>query len=560
MKLQLKSLALALVIGTGVQAQNTDGAIRRTCGTQIPSEEWNTWFNQKVEEQRLSLSASKTQSTNYTIPVVFHIIHGGQNVGTYPNLSQAQINSQIPILNNDFAGIGLNVGNLAATGFSAVGAADCSISFCLAQLDPDGNVLTEPGIDRVNYVSEGFNNPASAPYGSSGAIQTHFNGTIKPATIWDPVRYLNIWVSDTYPNTNLLGYATFPGNSGLTGISGGAGGLYTDGVYVWARALGNTGAAQWPYNQGRTATHEIGHWLGLRHIGGDGNNNINGDCNATDYCNDTPPQRGGYAGGEWGQNYGSPTYPLYATGSNSCAGAPFGNMFMNFMDYGDDAAIYMFTPDQSTRMTTAMTNGTYRKHLTASSATMCGLVFTAPQAAFTVTNTVCVDGTVQVNNQSAGTPTPGYVWSVLPSSAGVSFNPSNSDPNPVISFALFGDYTVQVTATSGGGTSTYTRPVSVVECNTSGVGIEKVSAFQNSISLFPNPSTGVVEISTSMSAIQQINIEVRNYLGQLISTENYNPSVSDKYVLDLNNYSNGVYFITLQSGTDKAVKRIILNK
>jgi hypothetical protein len=165
-----------------------------------------------------------------------------------------------------------------------------------------------------------------------------------------------------------------------------------------------------------------------------------------------------------------------------------------------------------------------------------------------------------VTNQTVGTPAPAYLWSVLPSAAGVSFNPSNSDPNPIISFALFGNYTVQVTATSGGGTSTYTRPVDVVECNSSGVGIQKVTAFQNSINLFPNPSSGVVEISTSMSGIQQLNIELRNYLGQLISTENYNPSVSDKYVLDLNKYSNGVYFITLQSGTDKAVKRIILNK
>lgn len=562
MRLNLKSLSLAMLFVTGLQAQNNsqERLPNRGCGTQVPPAEWDAWFNQKVEEYKQGLTSAKTQSTTYTIPVIVHVIYGSTNtaVGSYPNISQAQVNSQITVLNNDFAGMGLNVGNLAATAFSAVGAADCSISFCLAQLDPSGNFLTEPGIDRVSYVANGWNNPASASYNTSTTFQNYFNSTIKPATIWDPTRYFNIWVSDVNSGAQLLGYATFPINTGLSGITG-SGGANTDGVWVWAKAFGNTGSVQAPYHLGRTATHEVGHWVGLRHIGGDGNGNQSGDCNATDYCADTPPQKGGYMGGAYGQNFGSPTYPLYATGPNSCASAPNGCMFMNFMDYVDDPACYMFTPDQSARMNTAMINGTYRKYLTASSATMCGLAATLPQAVFTITNTTCEGGTVEVTNQSTGTPPPSYIWSVLPNAAGVSYNPNNAAPNPTITFALVGNYTVVVNATNAAGTTTYSRPVDVVECN-SGVGIAKMSAFQNSVNMAPNPTSGFVEISTSMPGIQHVKIELHNYLGQVLTTTSYNPSSTPKYILDLSGYSNGVYFVTLQSGADKAVKRLIVNK
>lgn len=561
MKLKIKSLALALIFSAGLQAQNsTDEPVKRkTCGTEAPSAEWDAWFNQKVAEYKLGLTASKTQSTTYTIPVIVHIIYGAlsTNVGTYPNISQAQVKSQINILNADFAGTGVNVGNLAATAFSAVGAANCNISFCLAQLDPNGNYLTEPGIDRVSYVAQGWNNPAAAAYNNSGSFQSYMNGTIKPATIWDPTRYFNIWVSDVNSGAQLLGYATFPAGSGLTGIVS-PGGANSDGIWVWSKAFGNIGTLQSPYNLGRTASHETGHWLGLRHIGGDGNGNLNGDCAATDFCSDTPPQKGGFATGEYGQNFGAPTYPLYATGPNSCPTATNGCMFMNFMDYVDDPYCYMFTPNQNTRMTTAMTNGTYRKDLTASSATLCGLAAVLPTAAFTMTNQVCEGLSVDVTNQSTATPPPSYIWSILPSSAGVTFSVNNASANPNITFVLAGNYTVVLNATNAAGTHSVSKPVSVVFC--SNVGISNVDAFQQSISLAPNPSNGLVMISTSLEGVTKLNIEVHNYLGQLITKATYDPSATATYSLDLNSYPNGVYSVTLQNGNDKAVKRLILNK
>jgi len=332
-----------------IKAQNQSGDFKR-CATEAPPESWDIWFNQKVEEFKTKHPDYKTMSANYVVPVVFHIIHGGQNVGTFPNVSQAQINSQIIILNDDFAGTGLNVGNISNTNFSSSLISNCNVTFCLAEKDPSGNTLAQKGINRVNYNANSWSDPTS--FTSSNAFQTYINSTVKPATIWDPSRYLNVWISDVNPSVGLLGYATFPGGSTLSGLTSGIGTATTDGVWCWSKAIGNTGTVQFPFDEGRTLTHEVGHWLGLRHIWGDGS------C-ASDFCNDTPTQQGA--------NTGCPSYP-----NVTCSNGPNGDMFMNFMDYCNDACLYMFTPDQRTRIQTAMANGQFRTQLTASSATLCG--------------------------------------------------------------------------------------------------------------------------------------------------------------------------------------------
>ena len=119
----------------------------------------------------------------------------------------------------------------------------------MAQKNPSGVTLTEPGIDRVNAQTKGFSNPAN----TTGYGKTYIDNTIKPATIWDPTKYMNIWV--LYITDGLLGYATFPTGTGLTGITGN-GTATTDGVVIGHFYFGNTSAT--PYNKGRTATHEVG--------------------------------------------------------------------------------------------------------------------------------------------------------------------------------------------------------------------------------------------------------------------------------------------------------------
>ncbi len=223
--------------------------------------------------------------------------------------------------------------------------------------------MTEPGINRVDWHNiPGATDPALAS--TASALQTLINTKIKPATIWDPTKYINMWVTDEMANgPGLLGYATFPAGTTLSGLSS-LGTSTTDGFWAYTHAFGSAllypqGTYDPTYKYGRTCTHEIGHWLGLRHIWGDGGT----QCGADDFCNDTPPQKGG-SGSPKGANYGCPTYPFQANGCTfGGKTSTNGDMFMNFMDYTDDACMYMFTNDQTTRIQTAMSTGTHRKTL-----------------------------------------------------------------------------------------------------------------------------------------------------------------------------------------------------
>ncbi len=558
LNLQLTTLALSFVMAFNAQTgkvPNESTQIIRKCGTVIPSQEWNDAFNKKVEEYKQNVLSGKIAVANYSIAIIFHVVAGNEAIGTYPNISQAQINSQIPVLNADFAGTGYGVANLAATAFSAVGAANSNIHFCLALKNEQGQLLAEPGIDRVNYVTKGWANPTS--FGTPSSFQSFIDGTVKPGSIWDVSSYLNIWVTDCNNNVGLLGYATFPANAALVGLPGG-GSSTTDGVWLLAQATGSVGNLIPQYNLGRTASHEIGHYLGLRHIGGDANNIPTGDCNASDYCNDTPPQKGGFMGGQYGQNYGSPTYPLYATGTNSCSGAPNGNMFMNIMDYSDDGYVSMFTPNQATRMQTAMATGFYRTQLTTSAGTLCVDPAVAPAPMVSMPAQVCNTAAVisTTNNTSVGNPVPTYSWSSNPS-AGVTFSPSSTSTNPTISFPSAGMYTINCVATNTVGSGNSVSSVSVNVCN---VGITNNSMIASYISIHPNPSNGKSSIITNFVTPQIIEVSIHTALGQFISSSKHIGVTNNVYELDLSSYSNGVYFITIANGQEKIVKRLILNK
>ncbi len=554
MKLNFKLIVAALSLSLAVKSQNTVSgttgnnppAIKRGCGTQAPSPEWDKWFNSKVEEYKTNLAQGKVQAVSLTIPVIVHVIHGGQAVGSYPNISAAQIKSQISVLNKDFAGIGYNSYQLAATGFSAVGIANTHITFCLAQLDPSGTPLTEPGIHRVNYNSQGWTNPAS--FTSQTNFRNYFDATIKPNTIWDPTYYFNIWVSDVdNNNVGLLGYATFPGGSALTGIPSG-GGASNDGIWVWGRSFGSGGSAQAPYALGRTATHETGHYLGLRHIGGDAANPA-GDCNATDFCNDTPPQLGGFSGGSNGQNFGNPSYPLHV---GDCPSAPYGDMFMNFMDYSDDAYCYMFTPDQDIRIQTAMANGYFRNQLSPSSATLCSGL---PIVDVLMDTLYCNKTNITLINQTNGSPTPTYSWSAVPSGS-VVFSPGSTDPNPTVNFDAPGVYTLNMVATNTAGVNSFYVVLQIDDCT----GIKESSGFSNAISISPNPGSGRFILKTEAAAGESIEVIVHNSLGQLVLSKNYSNVGTSVFTMDLSSQPDGIYTLSISNGKERAVKRLVLTR
>src|SRR5690606_33494061 len=189
-----------------------------------------------------------------TIPVVVHVIHSGQSIGVGANISDAQVISQITVLNQDYR----RAANSPGYNTDPVGA-DTEIQFCLAQRDPQGNPTN--GINRVNLGNTTWN---------EYNVQT----ILKPNTYWDPTKYLNIWVCQFGGDLNqTLGYAQFPTGTGLPGLGGGSSGSVTDGVIIGYQYFGSSSLAAGsyapPYDKGRTTTHEVGHWLGLRHIWGD---------------------------------------------------------------------------------------------------------------------------------------------------------------------------------------------------------------------------------------------------------------------------------------------------
>jgi hypothetical protein len=350
----MKKILGAILFSTSIFINAQTNLInQRGCGTGVLPQQFETWVQSLQQNQSQAKNGSGSQNGTmsvFNIPVIVHVIHNNEAINTVGatsggNLNAAQIIDQINILNRDYNGTNPDTSLIPAVFKPFLG--KFQFNFCLAVVNPTGGVLAEPGIDRINRVSKGWTAP---PYST-----TYIDATIKPNSIWDPNRYFNMWVCSI--SGGILGYATFPnpGTSGLAGIPGPAGSLTTDGVVMRNNAFGSVGTAVTgtPYHLGRTATHEVGHWLGLRHIWGDGT------C-ATDYCNDTPPAQT--------SNGGCPTHP-YKLGT--CAGNTTGEMTMNYMDYTNDACMYMFTNDQKNRAQLIMTNSPMRATLLTS--TVCNL-------------------------------------------------------------------------------------------------------------------------------------------------------------------------------------------
>ena len=271
------------------------------------------------------------------IPVIVHVVHFGEPVGTGANIAAAQVYSQIDVMNEDFR---RQTGSLGYN--SDPRGADTEIEFVPAEYDPEGNKLAEPGIRR-------YRGPLPA------YVLEDIDLLIKPATIYDPTRYLNMWTVNFA--ALLLGYAQFPDPAhGLaSGLGCDAGGASTDGVVMGYNAFGSR--AKYPagtyhknYDLGRTVTHEVGHYLGLRHLWGDGDlERLDESCYVDDYCGDTP-NSGESSGG-------------CPAGKVSCSNLV---MYENYMDYSYDKCMNIFTRDQTLRMRTVLTKSTRRRELLSS--------------------------------------------------------------------------------------------------------------------------------------------------------------------------------------------------
>lgn len=243
------------------------------------------------------------------IPVVVHVVHNTPA----QDVSIAQIQSQIAALNADYQKTNPDLSGVPAPYQSRIG--DPRIVFELAVRDPNGQRTDGVTRTQTSEILFFYDGP-KAEFVKSTAKGGHDG--------WPRDRYLNLWVAPL--GDDLLGYASFPGEDPAL-----------DGVVITTSAFGTSGTARPPFDKGRTATHEVGHWLNLFHVWGDDR----GACSGSDQVRDTPNQAG--------SNVGCPAFP-----HKTCGNRTNGDLFMNYMDYTDDACMFMFTKGQVLRMEAAM--------------------------------------------------------------------------------------------------------------------------------------------------------------------------------------------------------------
>ncbi|RAJ94417.1 putative secreted protein (Por secretion system target) [Larkinella arboricola] len=424
-----RRLLLSLILFLGIyntllaQLPNNDKCITmyndsvlRTKYPQLGTlDEFEKTLQKRIETIKQLERTGRLKAAVLTIPVVVHVVHAGEAVGTGRNISQAQIQSQIETLNEDFRRkVGTRGYNENPVG------ADIEIEFCLATVNPQGVTLPQRGIDRIN---------GQTGFGKGTWAQNDIENLLKPNTYWDPERYYNIWVLDFAATDNrLVGYAQFPNQSNLAGMNPNNGPASTDGVVIRYNSFGNAEKGnfpvlQAPYNLGRTLTHETGHWLGLRHIWGDAN------C-GNDYVDDTPTQASESRGCQKGRT--------------SCGTT---NMVENYMDYSDDACFNIFTMGQKARIRAVMEISPRRANLINSS--LCGTNVAGPPIPNfrSEQRQVLLGGQVRFVDLSTNLPT-SWQWTFEGGTPSAS-----AEQNPTVTYNTPGKFKVTLVAANSSGSS-----------------------------------------------------------------------------------------------------------
>ena len=348
------------------------------------------------------------------IPVVVHVLWNSSN--PIENLSDAQIESQIQVINKDFRRLNDDADNVWPQ------AADMEIEFYLAQVDPDGSPTN--GITRTET--------SVTDWGFTDDMKSFSNGGVDP---WDTTRYFNFWTANI--GGGILGFAQFPGGQ-----------PDTDGIVMspqffgssdFEAAAGETFYLSPPFDKGRTTTHEIGHFLNLIHIWGDGG------CGVDDLVDDTPESDDSNGGCQ--------------IGSESCGSV---DMVQNYMDYTDDACMNLFTEGQKNRMRAVLEPGGPRESLAQD---LSPFTITLEPSNLEIIACSFDDITVNFDIEIAMPDTTGDVTfsaSGLPTGVSTSFNPNTvSVGNVMVTLTLsnfsdttLGEYTIVIEATDGSFTAT----------------------------------------------------------------------------------------------------------
>jgi hypothetical protein len=598
MKKTFITLALSALLASGVNAQD---ATQRTCGTKDavnnliqnnPQFAANRANIENFTNNWITEHANDKSAATITIPVVVHVLYNNNT----ENISDAQVQSQIAVLNKDYRRLNTDASNTPSVWQSI--SADCGIEFCLATIDPSGNATNGITRTQTNNTSFSINND-NIKFTSQGGKDA-----------WDRNKYLNLWVGDI--GQGLLGYAIPPG-----------GPASTDGVVIGYQYFGTIGTASAPFNKGRTATHEIGHWLNLEHIWGDDGNS----CGGSDQVADTPNQAD--------ENYGCPTFPL----TDGCSTTSPGVMFMNYMDYTDDGCMNMFTNGQKTRMLAAL-NGpraallnstacggsvnppptgdcdtlsnisgadnllvygavdgnqapagyisgtnTYNdnakadKFTTTSGMKVTGGLFLFGRA-YTTNNTRKVTAAVWDATGTAGAPgtelankdilinsitegsitavtftnTPtvptafymGIRWTGLAATDSVAlYTNTDGESTPNTAWERWSDNTWYAYDDADSWGLSVSHAIFPVLCPT----VQSVEETQwEGVSVFPNPTDGNINVYLKLKSNDDVFIRVFNPVGQLITSQTSSNSSGGTYNFDLNSQAPGLYFVEVNAG------------
>ncbi|MEY2964133.1 MAG: hypothetical protein RL754_1394 [Bacteroidota bacterium] len=346
---------------------------------------------------------NSTEGTVYTVPVVVHIIYDDAG----DNISDKQVRDAIAVINEDYRRLNADTSNTRAT-FKSV-AADTEIEFRLAQLDPNGNCTT--GITRTQ-----------------SALSVDANNNVKSIISWPRTKYLNIWVVNNIDLNSssagtVLGYAYKPSPGQTTTY---------DGIVIRHDCMGRIGTS---VNNGRTLTHEAGHYLGLDHP-------FNGGCFQGDNCDDTPPVSEASFGCDLTANSCSNDFPNLP------------DQIENYMDYADDDCTNMFTLDQKAIMRNSLTTSNLRGYLvTSTNQDATGLtpgidLGCAPEAFFgSNLKVVCEGSSIQFNDLSRYNPT-SWKWNFAGGTPATS-----TAANPVVTYNTPGNYNVQLEVTNANGST-----------------------------------------------------------------------------------------------------------
>ena len=533
----------------------------------------------------------------YYIPVVVHVIHQGESVGSGTNLSEAQILSQIDILNADYSRRNADSNNTPANFRDR--ASDTEIQFCLAKLDPQGNPTS--GITRHKYP-----NIFSIDF---------IENTIKEETSWAPTKYLNIWTVKM-PNTSYLGYAFLPTDSKRN--------TPQDGAVISYNKFGYISNS----NRGRTVTHEIGHYLGLKHPWGDNDDNDDPiGCSSDDGVSDTPNSSKPY--------FNCPSFP-----QNSCSTT---DMFMNYMDYVNDNCMNLFTIGQTNLMRSIIDN--FRAGLLENSAATCESIDCIAQynlntteikmgfeegedyACWIIENTNNDEETWGIYEDSGngetgaktGSQFLAYYWNEDQITAandyifspffkiqagrvyeikfsyaaaqsnginyperfevGYSFEQSSSDfgiiskewvfdptnnifPNYETKSLFFnsnGEGQVSLGFHVFSDANQYALQIDDVTIRDVGATATEDKFLAQGFKIFPNPSQNKFFVDILLEKKrQQLDIKVQNILGQVVASQSLSNIKNNQVSFDLSKQPKGIYFVSLSANGKRATKKILI--